>query len=197
LRKGDSGLRSYVRSHPAIGLVPGGLINLLYARVGGLGEESLAIQKFARISAAGGRKAWKSAILGEEAMNRRQYSAAVRDLREALQWPNSPAQQMLLADSLTTALEHEGDNGGALAVLEPFAGPHGDVLCLGVLRPLVLEHLARIYRRQGDTVRATELEERVKKLLKAADADYSLDAQLGVARANTDDARRRMDFGQN
>lgn len=177
LRSGVGGLRSYARLHPASALLPGGIIGLLYARIGDLRGDSPAIRELMPI---GQRRAWHSAILGEEAMNRGQYALAIRELRDALVWPNSSAQQMFLSDSLATALEREGDSGGAAAVLQTSADEFADPLD-GPLCPLVLEHLARVYRKEGDTARAAALESRVKKLLEAADPDYSLDAQLGVA----------------
>ncbi|HET9400496.1 MAG TPA: hypothetical protein VFO34_06060, partial [Candidatus Acidoferrales bacterium] len=58
---------------------------------------------------------------------------------------------------------------------------YGDALGFDVLRPLLLAHLASIYRQEGDISRSTALQNRVKKLLEVADPDYSLDAQLGAA----------------
>lgn len=178
LRTGVAGLRTHIRPHPASELLPGGIINLLYARVGGLGREDAMHSMDGR--PLGWQRSWQSAIQGEEAINRKRFGIAIGHLRDALKWSNSPTQQLFLADSLATALEHERDQTGAAAVLEPFAGAYGDALCFDVFRPLVLEHLARIYRREGDAARATALENRVKKLLAVADADYSLDAQLGA-----------------
>lgn len=91
---------------------------------------------------------------------------------------------MFLSDSLATALEREGDSGGAAAVLQTSADEFADSLD-EPLCPLVLEHLARVYRKDGDTARAAALENHVKKLLEAADPDYSLDAQLGAVPAAT------------
>jgi DNA-binding winged helix-turn-helix (wHTH) protein/tetratricopeptide (TPR) repeat protein len=198
LRGGAKGLRSFARLHPAAGLLPGGLINLLYARVDGLGGEHSSIQKFVRELPVGRGQAFQAAILGEEAISRKQYSVAARELRKAIEFPNSPAQQMFLADSLAIALEHEGDTDGAVAVLQKVTDIYGDELWFAPFRPLVLGHLAALYRQKGNTVRATALEARVKKLLEAADPDYSLDAQLGLARADPEGARTRgLYFGDN
>lgn len=179
LRRGVGGLRSYARLHPASAPVPGGIISLLYARIGDLRGDSPAIRELMPV---GQRQAWRSAILGEGAMNRGQYTLAIRELRDALAWPNTSAQQMFLSDSLATALEREGDSDGTAAVLQKSADEFADPLD-GPLCPLVLEHLARVYRKEGDTARAAALENHVKKLLEAADPDYSLDAQLGVVPA--------------
>lgn len=179
LRSGVGGLRSYARLHPASAPLPGGIIGLLYARIGDLRGDNPAIRELMPV---GQRQAWHSAILGEDAMNRGQYALAIRELRDALVLPNSSAQQMFLSDSLATALEREGDTGGATAVLQKSADEFADPLD-GPLCPLILEHLARVYRKEGDTAHAAALENHVKKLLEAADPDYSLDAQLRVAPA--------------
>ncbi|HLW81080.1 MAG TPA: winged helix-turn-helix domain-containing protein [Candidatus Acidoferrales bacterium] len=178
LRNGVGGLRSYARRHPVSAPLDGpGIIGLLYARIGDLRGDSPAIRELLSV---GQRQAWHSAILGEEAMNRGQYALAIRELRDALASPNTSAQQMFLSDSLATALEREGDSVGAATVLQKSANEFADPLD-GTLCPLVLEHLARTYRKVGDTARAAVLENHVKKLLEAADPDYSLDAQLGAA----------------
>src|SRR5579872_303771 len=178
LRSGVGGLRSYARRHPMSAPLHGpGIIGLLYARIGDVRGDTPAIRE---LMSVGQRRAWHSAILGEAAMNRGQYALAIRELRDALASPHTSAQQMFLSDSLATALEREGDSGGAAAVLQKSADEFADPLD-GPLCPLVLEHLARIYRKKGDIARAVALENRVKKLLEVADPDYSLDAQLGVA----------------
>lgn len=180
LRGGVAGLRSYAREHPASkDLLPGGIINLLYARVGALGYTSEAIHR-RLLHSAGRPQIWLAALAGEEEMNGARYLSAISDLRVGLKSPNSDVQRMFLSNSLATALEERGDRRQAIGVLESVSSGHGEILWGAQMRPLVLEHLARLYRAERDDARAKVLEEKVRIQLAAADDDYSLAAQLAA-----------------
>jgi tetratricopeptide (TPR) repeat protein len=176
LRNGVPGLRLYADHHSPPPAHVAGIPTILYARVGGFRSAGDAALPFEQ------QHAREMAIAGLNAMNARQYSKAVVELRAAVESTFSIAQQMFLANSLASALEHEGQTAEAVAVLEKLEPYGDDEITAGLLRPLILGHLARLYRLTGNRARADALDAIVKMSLAVADPDYSLDRQLADSR---------------